>query len=211
MKAVILLSGGMDSAICIALAIEQGFEPYLFHMSYGQRTEKRELKSVINLAKHYGLNHPERVLIVTDRTISYIGGNAITDRNIPVPTDGEIIGVPATFVPFRNAILLSYAVTWAQVIEAEAIYFGVVDGERSRYPDCHKEFIESYQLAVDAGIPDNRIQIITPLYYDTKREAYECALRLNVPLELTWSCYQNENEPCGKCESCMARAKAMDL
>ena len=206
MKAIILVSGGMDSCVTTALAKADGFDLSFLHMNYGQRTEKRELKAFHNIADHYMVD--ER-LVVDMSHLSTIGGSCLTDNKIKVPyADLENSIIPISYVPFRNANILSAAVSWAEVLKATAIYVGAVEEDSSGYPDCRRSFFDMYEEVIDLGTkPATQIKIATPLITLTKKEIVEKGISLHAPLHLTWSCYKNEHTPCGKCDSCALRSR----
>ena len=203
-KAIILVSGGMDSCVTASCAQEDGFELYFMHINYGQKTEKRELQSFNQLADFF--NAKERLIINMDH-FSVIGGSCLTDSKIKVP-DGNLDNteIPISYVPFRNANILSAATSWAEIINANAIYIGAVEEDSSGYPDCRRSFYDVFEKVIGEGTrPDTLIQIISPLIHLSKKEIILKGIELKSPLELTWSCYINENEPCQECDSCLLR------
>jgi len=202
-KAVCILSGGMDSTLSSYIAKEEGYEIIAIHFNYGQRTEQRELKAFrdictdLNILNKYEIDIP---------FFSQIGASALTDDTIDVPVDGVKPGVPITYVPFRNGIFLSIAAAVAEKENAEALYIGVVEEDSSGYPDCTDSFINKQKNAINEGTKEStKIDILTPLVKLHKNEIVEKALALNVPLEHTWSCYKEEEEACGVCDSCRLR------
>ncbi|MFQ5328570.1 MAG: 7-cyano-7-deazaguanine synthase QueC [Thermodesulfobacteriota bacterium] len=210
--AVTLVSGGMDSCVTAAVAATEA-HPAFLHINYGQRTEARELEAFNGIADFYGV---EQRLIVDLGYLKIIGGSALTDNKIEVPThnspqeiqDSEI---PPTYVPFRNAHLLSVAVSWAEVIGAERIYIGAVEEDSSGYPDCREEFYRAFQRSVDEGTkPETAIEIVTPLIRMSKAEIVRRGVELGAPLNLTWSCYKDEDGACGVCDSCLLRLKGFE-
>ena len=206
MKAIILVSGGMDSCVTATAAKVDGYDLAFLHMNYGQRTEKRELKAFHDIADYYMVD--ER-LVVDICHLSTIGGSCLTDENIEIPgANLDNSDIPISYVPFRNANILSVAVSWAEVIKAIAIFIGAVEEDSSGYPDCRRSFFDAFEKVIDAGTkPETTIKIITPLITLTKKEIVEKGISLNAPLHLTWSCYKNENIPCGECDSCALRAR----
>jgi len=194
MKAIILVSGGMDSCVTIASAKADGYDLSFLHMNYGQRTEKKELKAFHDIADHYMVD--ER-LVVDICHLSTIGGSCLTDKNIEIPgANLDNSDIPISYVPFRNANILSAAVSWAEVINAIAIFVGAVEEDSSGYPDCRRSFFDAFEKVIDAGTkPETNIKIITPLITLTKKEIVEKGISLNAPLHLTWSCYKNEDIP----------------
>jgi 7-cyano-7-deazaguanine synthase len=204
-RAVVLLSGGMDSCVCAALAVRD-FDTAAVHISYGQRTEDRERRAFIAISDRLGI--PDR-LVVRNDALRAIGGSALTDPAIPVP-ESHSIGreIPVTYVPFRNAHFLSVAVSWAEVLGAEKVYIGAVEQDSSGYPDCRPEYYRAFNAVVKAGTKDGRIQIATPLIGMRKFEIVRLGLELGAPFDLTWSCYTNEDRACGVCDSCALRLRA---
>ncbi len=202
--AVVLLSGGMDSTLCAAIAKNNGYDIAALHLNYRHRTEERELKSFNDLADFYCAKHR---LVVDVNYFSQIGGSSLTDNTIPVPAatfDKE--NIPNTYVPFRNANILAIATSWAEVIGADSIFIGAVQDDSSGYPDCRSDFFAAFQKAVKLGTkPETNIEIHTPVIFYSKRMIVEQCIVLGVPLHLTWSCYQNSDLACGKCESCLLR------
>jgi 7-cyano-7-deazaguanine synthase len=208
-KAVCILSGGMDSTLATYLAKNEGYEIIAVHFNYGQRTEHKELEAFrnicieLNVKEKYEINIP---------FFTQIGASALTDTSIDVPTDGVEEGVPITYVPFRNGIFLSIATAIAEKHGAEALYIGVVEEDSSGYPDCTDTFIDKMQGAMNQGTKDEtKLTIKTPLVHMTKEMIVKKALELNVALEHTWSCYQNEDKACGVCDSCRLRLKGFEL
>ena len=204
--AVVLASGGLDSAVCLAEAADE-FEIALLHINYGQRTEARELVAFENLADHYRIT---RRLVADISYLKAIGGSSLMDEGLEVERGlPDAAGpVPSTYVPFRNAHILSVGVSWAEVIGAEAIFIGAVQEDGSGYPDCREEFYRLFAAAVAAGTrPDTDIAIRTPLIALDKAAIVRRGIELAVPLHLTWSCYVDSKEACGECESCRLRLR----
>jgi 7-cyano-7-deazaguanine synthase len=213
-KAVVLLSGGMDSCVCVAEAREgHGAENVaLLHAGYGQLTQERERRAFTEIADFYGVS---RRLIVQLDHFRAIGGSALTDKNIGVPEnqlDGATAhgsSIPATYVPFRNAHFLSVAVSWAEAIGACAIYIGAVEEDSSGYPDCRPEYYRAFQNVIREGTrPETHIEIVTPVIALKKSEIIRHGVNLGAPLHLTWSCYQSQDMACGVCDSCVLRLRA---
>jgi 7-cyano-7-deazaguanine synthase len=204
-RAVVLLSGGMDSAVCAALASRE-HEAAALHVSYGQLTEAREQQSFLGICEH--LKIKER-LMVRNQALRAIGGSALTDPNIAVP-QGHEIGeeIPVTYVPFRNAHFLAVAVSWAEVLGAQKIYIGAVEQDSSGYPDCRPAYYEAFNQVIRAGTKEGKIEIVTPLIHMRKAEIVRRGLELGAPFHLTWSCYSREDEACGVCDSCRLRLLA---
>src|SRR5271169_2496694 len=197
-KAVVLLSGGMDSYVTAAIAA-QTHRLALLHASYGQRTEQRERKSFDDVADFYAVS--DRLVIRLD-SFAQMGGSALTDQRIAVPESGAALapdaGIPVTYVPFRNAHFLSAAVSWAEVIGATAIFIGAVAEDSSGYPDCRPEYYRVFQHLVREGTrPETHIEVVTPVIAMRKSEIVRRGVELGAPLERTWSCYQSEAEACG--------------
>ena len=199
----------MDSCLTAASAISDGYRPAFLHINYGQRTESRELKAFNEIADHY---HVDKKLVVDITHLSEIGGSCLTDQNIEVPdADLENEDIPISYVPFRNANILAIATSWAEVLGATAIYVGAVEEDSSGYPDCRRSFFDAFENTIDTGTkPDTHIKIITPLIALSKKDIVEKGIVLEAPLHLTWSCYQNEDIPCGECDSCALRARGFD-
>ena len=206
MKAIILVSGGMDSCVTVASAKADGYDLSFLHMNYGQRTEKKELKAFHDIADHYMVD--ER-LVIDISHLSAIGGSCLTDKNIETPSaDLENPDIPISYVPFRNANILAAAVSWAEILDARTIYVGAVEDDSSGYPDCRRLFFDAFEKTIETGTkPETNIKILTPLITLTKKEIVEKGISLNAPLHLTWSCYKNEDIPCGECDSCALRAR----
>jgi len=208
-KAVILLSGGMDSCVTAAIA-NLTHRLALLHVSYGQRTERREKRCFDEIADFYGVR--ERLAIRLD-SFAQIGGSALTDQRIAVPESGAALapdaGIPVTYVPFRNAHFLSSAVSWAEVIGATAIFIGAVEEDSSGYPDCRPQYYRAFEEVIRQGTrPETHIEIVTPVIAMKKSEIVRRGADLRAPLEHTWSCYQFEDEACGICDSCRLRLGA---
>ncbi len=210
-KAVVLLSGGMDSCVSAAIAA-QTHSLALLHASYGQRTEERERRAFEEIAEFFRAR--ERLIVRFD-AFKQIGGSALTDERIAVPESGEALGlgsrIPVTYVPFRNAHFLSVAVSWAEVIGANAIYIGAVAEDSSGYPDCRPEYYRAFEALIREGTrPETHIEIVTPVIAMRKSEIVRRGYELGAPLERTWSCYQSDDEACGTCDSCRLRLHAFD-
>lgn len=205
-KAVIMMSGGMDSAVITALAIEMGYEPVALHLNYGQKTQERELRSFHMLCDHYEIKNR---LVVDVSFLAQIGGSSLTDETIEV-TDAnpENKYIPSSYVPFRNANILAIATSWAEVINAKAIIIGAMEEDSSGYPDCRESFYDAFQKAIDLGTkPETEIKILTPIIHETKKDIILKGAELGVPFEKTWSCYKSSDLACGKCDSCHLRLK----
>ncbi|MBZ5599743.1 MAG: 7-cyano-7-deazaguanine synthase QueC [Acidobacteriia bacterium] len=204
-RAVVLLSGGMDSCVCAALAARD-YDAAAVHVSYGQRTETRERQAFLSICERLGIR--DRLLVRND-SLKAIGGSALTDANIPVPESAVIAhGIPLTYVPFRNAHFLAVAVSWAEVLGAEKVYIGAVEPDSSGYPDCRPAYYRAFNEVVKAGTKEGRIEIVTPLIAMRKVEIVRLGLELGAPFDLTWSCYSREDSACGVCDSCALRLRA---
>jgi 7-cyano-7-deazaguanine synthase len=205
-RSVVLLSGGMDSCVCAALAARDT-DAAALHISYGQRTEERERWAFERICDRLGI---KRRLALRNEALSIIGGSALTDPAIQVPEAGERIGasVPVTYVPFRNAHFLAAAVSWAEVLGATKIYIGAVEQDSSGYPDCRPAYYEAFNSVIRMGTREGSIEIVTPLIFLRKAQIVKAGLEVGAPFELTWSCYSREDKACGVCESCALRQRA---
>jgi 7-cyano-7-deazaguanine synthase len=208
-KAVVLVSGGMDSCVTAAIARETHRLAFV-HASYGQLTERRERQAFDAIADFYGVS--ERLVVSLDY-FKQIGGSALTDRGIGVPEDGAGTAsggpIPPTYVPFRNAHFLSVSVSWAEVLGATAVFIGAVAEDSSGYPDCRPEYYHAFEDLVRIGTrPETRIRIATPVIGMRKSEIVRRGLELGAPLDLSWSCYQGDDVACGVCDSCRLRLAA---
>jgi len=210
--AIVLVSGGMDSCVTAAIANTQ-YRLAFLHVNYGQRTEARELQAFNEIADFYEVKNR---LVTSIEHLKVIGGSALTDTNIPVPEAGTPqsairnpqSAIPTTYVPFRNAHLLSIATSWAEVIGARKIFIGAVEEDSSGYPDCRETFYQAFNKVIEMGTkPETRVEIVTPLIHLKKGEIVKRGVELGAPLRLTWSCYQNSEKACGRCESCALRLK----
>ncbi len=204
-KAVVILSGGMDSTTAAYIAKDRGYDIVALHFDYRQRTQKRERKAFEEICDALGVSQRYVIDLPFFETI---GASALTDRAIEVPTGGLEEGVPVTYVPFRNGIFLSIAAAVAEKEGAEALFIGVVEEDSSGYPDCREEFIAAMERALNLGTKEEtEIKIETPLVHLKKEDIVKTARDYGVPLELTWSCYSDEEEACGVCDSCRLRLK----
>jgi 7-cyano-7-deazaguanine synthase len=204
-RAVVLLSGGMDSCVCATLA-SRDYDAAAVHVSYGQRTEERERDSFLRICDRLGIR--DRLLVRND-ALQSIGGSALTDQTIAVP-EWRAVGrsIPITYVPFRNAHFLSVAVSWAEVLGAEKVFIGAVEPDSSGYPDCRPAYYHAFNEVVRQGTKAGTIEIVTPLIAMRKKEIVTLGLELGAPLDLTWSCYSREDRACGVCDSCVLRLRA---
>ena len=205
--AVCLVSGGMDSCVTAAIAHDRNAELAFLHVSYGQRTAARERQAFDDLADHYGVT---KRLVASIEYLKSIGGSSLTDNAIPVSEANlNLQEIPTSYVPFRNAHLLSIATSWAEALKARRIYIGAVAEDSSGYPDCRPEFYEAFQRSITVGTkPETHIEIVTPVIHLRKSEIVKRGVQLGAPLELTWSCYQSETKACGHCDSCALRLRA---
>lgn len=208
-KAVVLLSGGLDSATSAAIAIQEGYEAIALSFNYGQRHQKelkaaKKIAQLLDIKEHYFM----------DINLAQWGGSSLTDTKIKLPQEGININIiPSTYVPGRNTVFLAIALSLAEAKQAEAIYLGINAVDYSGYPDCRPEYLAAYQqlanLSSKVGIEGKAPQLIAPLVNDSKVEIVKRAVSLGVPIKETWSCYQGSEEPCGVCDSCRIRDKAL--
>lgn len=208
-RAVVCLSGGMDSCVCAALAAKD-YEVYAVHFGYGQRTEARELRSAEAVARLVGVKEFMHLKMDLFRRI---GGSALTDPGIAVPeapAEEAKIGaeIPVTYVPFRNAHFLSAAVSWAEVLGAKKVLIGAVEQDSSGYPDCRPAYYEAFNKLIEAGTKEGDIRVVTPLIAMRKSEIVRLGVELGAPFHVSWSCYSGEEKACGVCESCVLRLRA---
>jgi 7-cyano-7-deazaguanine synthase len=210
-RAIVLLSGGLDSSTALALAVEQGFIPYALSFRYGQRHE-RELAAAQAIGRHFGCVAHK----IIDLDLAAFGGSALTDSAIDLPLDRDELllanGVPVTYVPARNLIFLSIATAYAEVTGADDLFLGITAIDYSGYPDCRPEFLDAFakaaRLATKVGTEGGRtLRFHAPLIALTKAEIVREGTRLGVPWELTWSCYAGGEAACGRCDSCQLRLK----
>ena len=206
-RAVVLLSGGMDSCVCAALAARD-HDAAALHISYGQRTEERERQSFLAISERLKIRDR---LMVRNEALRMIGGSALTDDSIAVP-NAENVGqsIPVTYVPFRNAHFLAVAVSWAEVLGARKVYIGAVEPDSSGYPDCRPAYYKAFNEVVKTGTKEGCIEIVTPLIAMRKAEIVRLGLELGAPFDLTWSCYSREDKACGVCDSCVLRLRAFE-
>lgn len=203
--AVVLVSGGMDSCVTAAFAALK-YDCAFLHLNYGQKTEQRELKAFQDIADYYAI---KQRLVVDIRYFTQIGGSSLTDSDIRVSTaDLKNKEIPSSYVPFRNANILAIATSWAEVLSARKIYIGAVEEDSSGYPDCRERFFSIFNRLIKEGTkPETNIEIVTPLIHLSKKEIVEEAINMKAPLQLTWSCYQNNDIACGICDSCALRLR----
>ncbi|MCF8259672.1 MAG: 7-cyano-7-deazaguanine synthase QueC [Melioribacteraceae bacterium] len=203
--AIVAVSGGLDSCVTTAIA-NKNYRLALAHINYGQRTEKRELKAFNEIADYY---NAEKRLVIDFTHLTNIGGSSLTDSKIEVTkADLENKEIPSSYVPFRNANILTACASWAEVIGAGAIFIGAVHEDSSGYPDCRPKFFKAMEKVIDLGTkPETKIEVRTPIIGKRKDEIIRLGKELGAPLQLTWSCYQNEDEACGVCDSCALRLR----
>lgn len=205
-SAIVLISGGLDSLVTAAIAINENKVINFLHVNYGQRTEAKELSCFQNICAHY---QPQQSLIIQMDWLGKIGGSALTDNSIEIIDHEQSQGIPQTYVPFRNANLIAAAVSWAEVTDANRIYIGAVEEDSSGYPDCREVFFQNLQQTINTGIKREKpISIVTPIIHKLKSEIVKLGIELNAPFELSWSCYRDNDIACGKCDSCYLRLKA---
>ncbi|MEO0015210.1 MAG: hypothetical protein RLZZ535_3599 [Cyanobacteriota bacterium] len=208
-KAVVLLSGGLDSATTAAIAIAEGYQVIALSFRYGQRHEK-ELVAAKKIAEALGIKEH----FISEIDLSQWGGSSLTDQSMPIPQKGlEPDIIPSTYVPGRNTVFMAIALSLAEAKNAQAIYLGINAVDYSGYPDCRPEYLAAYQklanLSSKAGVEGNAPQLVAPLVKDSKLDIVRRALELNVPIADTWSCYQGGAIPCGLCDSCRIRDRAL--
>lgn len=208
-KAVVLVSGGMDSCVTAAIA-NQKFQLAFLHLNYGQRTEQRELQAFNDIADYFNVQNR---LVVDMDFLKKMGGSSLTDLNIDVSKANlESDKIPTSYVPFRNANILSIATSYAETISAGKIFIGAVEEDSSGYPDCRDDFFKAFNQVIGLGTkPDTNIEIETPIIHLKKNEIIKIGVQLKAPLEKTWSCYQNEEKACGVCDSCALRLRGFQL
>ena len=210
MRAVVLISGGMDSLVVAAQADFLGYDVAAMHVNYGQRTWQKELAAFRQICGHYNI---ERRLEVDASYLGHIGGSSLTDSSIPIEQAGlQASAIPSSYVPFRNASFLSMAVSWSEVIGANKIFIGAVEEDASGYPDCRKVFYDAFNTVIALGTkPETNIEIQTPLIDLRKSEIVKKGIDLDVPFLYSWSCYKSEGKACGVCDSCARRLRAFQL
>jgi 7-cyano-7-deazaguanine synthase len=206
-RAVVLVSGGMDSATAVYEAIDRGHEPYFLHTSYGQRTEDKEYECAKALAE--AVDAADFLHIETS-PLAKIGDSSLTDEEMAVAdADLDSDEIPSSYVPFRNANLLSMAVSYAEANDCSAVFIGAHSEDFSGYPDCRPSFFEAFQRVIDVGTkPETEITLEAPFVEWSKTDIAERGLELGVPYELTWSCYRDETPACGTCDACAFRLEA---
>jgi len=205
-KAIVLLSGGLDSCVTAAIAKEQ-YDVCLLHINYGQKTEEREKRAFYEIADYYNV---QEILCVDIDYLRQIKGSSLIDELCSIPEEpSRAKEIPSTYVPFRNAHLLAIAVSWGEKIGAKKVFIGAMEGDSSGYPDCREVFFKAFNRVIEVGTkPETHIKIETPIIHKTKAEVVKIGNHLNAPLYLTWSCYKDEEKACGVCESCRLRINA---
>lgn len=206
-KVIVLLSGGMDSLVCAGLANQNHDNVYALHLNYGQKTSSREKISFDEICKHYNIPLQKRKII--DMTfLQQIGGSSLTDESIDVKAyQGDSTIIPDSYVPFRNSIILSLAVSWAEVIGATKLYIGANFEDSPGYPDCRPSYYEAYNKVIQEGTKAGNIEILTPVLRMKKRDIVLKGKELDVPFNLSWSCYKSSSKACGECDSCALRLR----
>ncbi|MEK6559826.1 MAG: 7-cyano-7-deazaguanine synthase QueC [Planctomycetes bacterium GWF2_39_10] len=206
--AIVLVSGGMDSCVTAAIANEN-YRLALLHVNYSQRTESRELQAFRNIALFYKIPE-DRILISNIDYLSKIGGSSLTDMRMDVQ-DAQLYSkeIPTSYVPFRNTLFLTIAVSWGEVIGAKKIFIGAVEQDSPGYPDCRPSYYKTFNELIKVGTkPTTHIEVETPLIRKSKSEIVKMGISLNAPFHLSWSCYKNTDKACGMCHSCFLRLKA---
>lgn len=208
--AVCLVSGGMDSLVCAAIANETHENLAFLHLNYGQKTEKRELESFQKIADFY--NVPVNLRKIIDVTfLKQIGGSSLTDDAIEVKKyQGDSEEIPDSYVPFRNTHIISMAVSWAEVVGAKKIYIGAVYEDSSGYPDCTPKYYEAINNLIKVGTKNGDIEVVTPVIYLKKDQIVQKAVELKAPLVHSWSCYERNDKACGVCDSCALRLRGFE-
>ena len=205
-RGIILVSGGLDSLVTTAIAKNECRNIFLLHLNYGQKTEKKELEMFEEIYKFY---QADGKLITDVGYLKQIGGSSLTDDKISVKNFRGSSEVPDSYVPFRNAHLLTIATSWAEVIGANRIYIGAVEEDSSGYPDCRESFYQSFEKSIELGTKnETKIRIVTPIIHKKKSEIVKIGKELGVPFDLSWSCYKNNETACGTCDSCYLRIRA---
>jgi len=203
---VVLVSGGMDSAVTAAMAIRESPRIAFLHVRYGARAQDSEERAFRNIARHWGV---DRVQVVDLAPLGVLGGSALTDRSMEVPAaNPDAPGIPSTYVPFRNAHFLAIATSWCEVLKFDRIWIGAVEEDSSGYPDCRRIFYDAFEEAIRLGTRTGTgIRIMTPVIHLNKGEIVSEGIRLGVPFEHTWSCYREGTRACGRCDSCALRLR----
>ncbi len=204
---VVLLSGGIDSCVTMAIAM-QTQKVVLLHVGYSQRTQTREYNAFRAISRYYKIQE-SRTLAIELKKKKKIGGSSLTDHNLPINKDNQDVNIPNTYVPFRNTHLLSIAVSWAEVVNAGQIYISAIKQDNPDYPDCRAEYFDAFKRLVEVSTkPTTILKVVTPLLNMSKAEIVKKGIELAAPLQLTWSCYERNDKACGHCQSCLIRLKA---
>lgn len=207
-KSIVLVSGGMDSAVVAAIAKEKSEKLYFLHLNYGQKTKEKEFESFQKLADFYQIE-PQSRKVVDMSFLNQIGGSSLTDTSIEVSKfDGDSDIIPSSYVPFRNTHIVALAVSWAEIIGATKVYIGANEEDSPGYPDCRAVYYEAYNKLIALGTKEGKIRVETPIIQMNKTEIIEKALELGAPLKHTWSCYERSDKACGQCDSCALRLRA---
>jgi 7-cyano-7-deazaguanine synthase len=206
-KAIVLLSGGMDSLVCAGEAFSNNQQVSFLHMNYGQKTSDREKESFEKIAQHYNVR-AEDCKIIDMTFLRQIGGSSLTDDTIEVKSyQGDSKEIPDSYVPFRNSIILSLAVSWAEVVGAKKLYIGANFEDSPGYPDCRPSYYKAFNQLIKEGTKASNIEILTPVINLKKKEIVKRGIELKVPFHLSWSCYKNSDMACGTCDSCSLRMR----
>jgi 7-cyano-7-deazaguanine synthase len=207
-KAIVVLSGGMDSCVTLSIALKENIDVAVLHLNYGQRTEARELKAFNDIADFYGI---KKRLVADITYLKEIGGSSLTDESMDVE-EGDVhkTYIPNTYVPFRNTHIIAIAASWAEVLDFDRIYIGAVFEDGSGYPDTRPEYYEAYNQLIKTGTREGKIRIHTPLIHMSKKEIVQKGMELGSPLKYSWSCYKAEEKSCGVCDSCLLRLRGFE-
>lgn len=206
-KVIVLLSGGMDSLVCAGMAVKAHSNVYALHMNYGQKTSSRERQSFDQICDHYGIL-PEKRKIIDMTFLKQIGGSSLTDDTISVKDfKGDSSIIPDSYVPFRNSIILSLAVSWAEAVGATKLYIGANYEDSPGYPDCRPSYYEAFNRVIKEGTKAGDIEILTPVINLKKKDIVLKGQELGVPFHLSWSCYKSTAKACGQCDSCALRLR----
>lgn len=207
-KSIVLVSGGMDSAVVAAIAKIKSEKLFFLHLNYGQKTKEKEFECFQKLADFFEIDHDSRK-VVDMSFLNQIGGSSLTDNNIQVSKfEGDSSIIPSSYVPFRNTHIVALAVSWAEIIGATKVYIGANEEDSPGYPDCRAVYYDAYNKLIALGTKEGNIQVETPIIKMNKTEIIEKAKTLGAPLELTWSCYERSDLACGECDSCALRLRA---
>lgn len=206
-KAIVLVSGGMDSLVCAGEAFSRNYQVSFLHMNYGQKTSVRERQSFDQIADFYKVPVSDRKII--DMTfLKQIGGSSLTDDKIDVKNfSGDSNIIPDSYVPFRNSIILSLAVSWAEAVGATKLFIGANFEDSPGYPDCRPSYYEAFNKVIKEGTKAGNIEILTPVINLKKKDIVKRGVELKVPFHLSWSCYKNTDKACGICDSCALRLR----